>query len=408
MVWTMLQDSAMAENMETLVRDLSKETWKCTMAAADAVFRLCDRVSLRSILLAGQLAVFAFLVAACSSTPATASGSAAQDVGPGDEHIHYEGRIDWRDPLQPTMSFPGSALVVHFHGVGFDARLSTTIADHIQVVIDGKPATVFAVAKDPALYPIASDLPPADHTAILYKCTEANRGTLRFSGLRLAPGTQLLSVPQARRHIEFIGDSITAGYGDMAADQHEHVSPDNSNWYFTYGAIAARELGAEQVTVAVSGIRLTQSGEWDAMPRVYRRVHPNDRDLAWDFKGGPVPDVVVINLATNDFRLPPPSESEWTRTFGVFLDIVRLRRPSAEIYIADGPLMSGADLDHLRAWNREVIGKRNAAGDTRCHTISFPEQQASDGYGSDWHPSVKTHIKMAEQLVAAIRADTGW
>ena len=394
--------------METLTRDPCKAPSKSMEAAAHAVRSLRSWDSLRPILLTSQLAIFALLVAACSSPPATATGSAAQDMGPGDEHIHYEGRIDWRDSQQPSMSFPGSALVVHFRGSGFDARLSTTIADHIQVVIDGKPVAALAVAKDPAYYPIANDLPAAEHTAILYKCTEANRGTLRFSGLRLAPGTRLLNVPQAKRNIEFIGDSITAGYGDMAADQHEHVSPENSNWYFTYGAIAARELGAEQVTVAVSGIRLTQSGEWDAMPRVYRRVHPNDRDLAWDFKGGPVPDVVVINLATNDFRLPPPSESEWTRTFGVFLDIVRLRRPSAEIYIADGPLMSGADLDHLRAWNREVIGKRNAAGDTRCHTISFPEQQASDGYGSDWHPSVKTHIKMAEQLVAAIRADTGW
>jgi lysophospholipase L1-like esterase len=394
--------------MENLARKIGKAAWRCATKAAEAVSPFFDRVSRRSILLACQLAIFAFFAASCSSPPEPNQGGASGEVGPGDEHIHYEGRIDWHDPQQPSMSFPGSALAVHFRGTGFEARFSTTIADHIQVVIDGKPTAAFAVAKDPALYPIASDLPAGEHTAILYKCTESNRGTLKFYGLRLAPGTRLLSVPRAKRNIEFIGDSITAGYGDMAANQHEPVSPENSNWYYTYGAITAREFGAEQVTVAVSGIRLTQSGEWDAMPRVYRRVHPNDHDLAWDFKRGPVPDVVVIDLATNDFRMKSPSESEWTGTFGEFLDFVRSHRPSAEIYIADGPLMSGTDVEHLRAWNREVVAQRKASGDGRCHTISFPEQLASDGYGSDFHPNVKTQMKMAERLVAAIRADTGW
>jgi lysophospholipase L1-like esterase len=314
------------------------------------------------------------------------------------------------------MSFPGSAIVVHFNGSGFDARLSTTIADHIQVVIDGQAAQAFGVTKVPALYPIARGLSEAEHTVVLYKATETNRGTLIFYGLSLQPGTRLLPVPRATRNIEFIGDSITCGYGDMAANQHEPVSPANSNWYYTYGAITARQLGAEQVTVAVSGIRLTQSGEWDAMPSVYRRVHSFDRDFPWDFKQGPVPDIVVIDLGTNDFRKhpavdkqSPPDEAGWTQALEEFLDFVRSRRPLAEIYVADGPLMeAGPELDRLRAWNQEVISQRKAAGDNRCHQLDFAVQRDEDGYGSDWHPSVKTHSNMADQLVAAIRGDTGW
>jgi lysophospholipase L1-like esterase len=394
--------------MENPTRELGKAPWETRDAAARAACSLFSWTSLRSILLTGQLATFAFLVTACISPEAPAPGALPQEVGPGDGHIHFEGRIDWRDPLQPSMSFPGSALAVHFRGTGFDARLSTTRADHVQVVLDGKPAANLALTLEPVLYQIANGLANADHTAVLYKCTEANRGTLRFHGLLLAPDARLLSVHRAKRNIEFIGDSITAGYGDTAANEHERVSPENSNWYVTYGAITARELGANEVTVAVSGIRLTQSGEWPAMPRVYRRVHPNDGDLLWNFSKGPVPDVVVINLATNDFRKEPPEESEWTRTYGEFLDFVRLQRPTAEIYVADGPLMSGANLEHVRAWNRKVVEKRRASGDRRCHTISFPEQLAGDGYGSDFHPNVTTHMKMAKQLVAAIRADTGW
>ena len=395
--------------METLTHSTGKAALRCTAGEAGAAVRLRALASPRLVLAAGCLAIVSALAGAGPSPPAAGPGALSGEVSPGDKRIYYEGRIDWRDPLQPSMSFPGSAVVVHFQGSGFDARLSTTIADHFQIVVDGKPTAAFALTTEPALYVVARDLPAAEHTAILYKCTEANRGTARFYGLRLAPGTRLLPARAARHCIEFIGDSITCGYGDLGANPKDPVSPANSNWYFSYGAIAARELGADQVTVAVSGIRLTQSGQWDAMPRVYARVHSYDRGYPWDFKRGPVPDVVVIDLATNDFRTNPPDEKTWTKALDEFLDFVRSRRPSAEIYVADGPMMEpGPDLDHLRAWNLEVVARRRASGDSRCHTISFAVQRAEDGYGSDWHPSVKTHRKMADQLVAAIRADTGW
>jgi len=388
---------------------LGEAARKSAAGEAEAGARPRAWASPRLVLAIGRLAILAVSIAACSSPPAAESGGPSGEIGPGNERIHYEGRIDWRDPLQPSMSFPGSAVVVRFRGTGFDARLSTTIADHFQAVVDGQPAAAFAITKEPALYPIALGLPAGEHTVVLYKCTESNRGTARFYGLRLAPGTRLLPAPAANRCIEFIGDSITCGYGDLGANPKDPVSPANSNWYYTYGAIAARRLGAEQVTVAASGIRLTQSGQWDAMPRVYTRVHPNDREYPWDFTRGPVPNVVVINLGTNDFRKDPPDESGWTGALGQFLDFVRSLRPSAEIYVADGPIMGpGPDLDHLRAWNLEVVARRRASGDTRCHTLNFAVQQPEDGYGSDYHPSVKTHMKMADQLVAAIRADTNW
>ncbi len=354
------------------------------------------------------VAALALALSACTSAPPTATVP-PQEIAPSDGHIHYEGRVDWTDPKEPTLSFPGCALVVRFDGTGFDARMSTTIADHVQVVVDGQPSSILPLSKTPEYYPVARDLPKGDHTVALYKATETNRGTLEFFGLRLQPGTALLSVPTANRNIEFIGDSITCGYGDMAASRDEPVSPANSNWYYTFGAITARELGAEQVTVAVSGIRLTQSGDWPAMPIVYRRIHSYDGGRPWDFTQGPVPDIVVVDLATNDFRAVGPDEQTWVKTYLEFIEFIRARRPHALIYIADGPMMPpGADLDHVRAWNREVVAGRKAAGDDRCRAFTFAVQSDEDGYGSDWHPSVKTHARMAEALIAAIKSDTGW
>jgi hypothetical protein len=351
---------------------------------------------------AAQLLLLAF-------AKAISSGAVAETIAPADARIHYEGRLDWADPQAPTMSFPGSAIVVQLGGSGLDARMSTTIADHVEVVVDGRPTRVIALTRTPTDYPVARDLPPGIHTIALYKATETNRGTLEFFGFQLQEPATLVAVPKPKRTIEFIGDSITCGYGDMAASRFEAVSPANSNWYYTFGSITAAHFGADEITVAVSGIRLTQEGDWPAMPTVYRRVHSYDGGVLWDFSKGPMPDVVVIDLATNDFRKNGPDEGTWVGAYMDFLDFVRAQRPSAQIYLADGPMMPpGPDLDHLRAWNREVVARRAGAGDKRCHAFSFEVQSEADGLGSDYHPSVRTNAKMADQLIAAIKTDTGW
>jgi lysophospholipase L1-like esterase len=330
-------------------------------------------------------------------------------VSPADERIHYEGRLDWADPKAPTMSFPGCAIVVRFEGSGFDARMDTTIADHVQVVVDGRPTQVIALVRTPEDYPVARDLPAGTHTAALFKATETNRGTLQFFGLHLQTGTSLLPVPKPARMIEFIGDSITCGYGDMASSRFEPVSPANSNWYYTFGSITAAHFGADESTVAVSGIRLTQEGDWPAMPIVYTRVHSYDGGVPWDATKGPMPDVVVIDLSTNDFRKTGPDEKTWVDTYLAFIAHIRESRPSALIFLADGPMMpAGPDLDHVRAWNREVVARRIALGDVRCRVFSFDIQSEADGFGSDFHPNVRTHAKMADKLIAAIGKETGW
>ena len=307
------------------------------------------------------------------------------------------------------MSFPGCAIVIRIDGRGLDARLDTTIADHVQVVVDDKPKQVIALDRTARDYPIARDLPAGAHTVALFKATETNRGTLQFFGIRLQSGARLLAAPKPARMIEFIGDSITCGYGDMASSRTEPVSPANSNWYYTFGSITAARFGADESTVAVSGIRLTQQGDWPAMPIVYTRVHSYDGGVLWDASKGPMPDIVVIDLSTNDFRKDGPDERTWVDTYLKFLSYVRERRPSALIYLADGPMMpAGPDLDHVRAWNKEVVAQRASSGDRRCRTFSFDIQREEDGYGSDYHPNVRTHAKMAAKLIAAIKADTGW
>ncbi len=354
----------------------------------------------------GRLAGLAAFAALCACQ--AASGQIA-DIKPSDPLLHYNGRFDWQNPDAPRASFPGSALVIRFNGTGMSATLSTTRFDQIQVIVDDRLDGVLKLTHEPMAYAVAHDLPPGAHTVTLFKRTEAGRGTMQVFGLQLPAGGTLLPSPPAERNLEFIGDSITCGYGDEAAAKEVPVSPDNSNHYVSYAAVAARMLHAEHVAVAVSGIRLTESPGTVSMPTVYRYADQNDKGPPWDFGRGPMPDVVVINLGTNDFRFEGPSEMEWKRAYGAFLDYIRARRPHAHIFLTDGPMMGPDEkLAKLRRWNQQIVEERRSAGDTRIHAFDFEVQKASDGYGSDWHPSVRTHEIMAAKLVAEIKASLGW
>jgi len=331
-------------------------------------------------------------------------------IRPSNPLLHYNGRFNWKKPEAPSASFPGSEVVIHFIGSELAAKLSTSGKDEIQIVVDGRPESVLKLTNDPVLYLVGRDLGPGEHTAVLFKRTEAYYGSMTVHELLLQAGSRLLPTPKILRNVEFIGDSITCGFGDEAANKDEPNSASNSNHYLSYAALAARQLGAEHISVSVSGIRLTEAKGLESMPTVYRRMGPQKNDPPWDFERGPIPDVVVINLGTNDFHFVDDlNAEEWEKSYNAFLDFIRAQRPDAHIFLANGPMMQlDPKLEHLRRWNRDVVEQRKAAGDTKLHLLDFEIQDPSDGFGSGWHPSIKTHEKMAARLVSAIRSATGW
>ncbi len=351
------------------------------------------------------LAAGTFAQVMCAQDPATLP----QQIPPTDKRLHYVGRLDPRDPAGPRFDWSGSAIVARFEGTTISARLATSGADRVQVVVDGAPTQVLTLTKEPRLHVLASGLAKAAHTVGLYKRTEPIVGAVQFFGFQLEAGGTLLAAPKAARRIEFIGDSITAGYGNEAASEREHFTAATENHYLTWGAIAARSLGAEALTCAVSGSRLTETAELDAMPVFYRRALFSEKALAWNFRLTSPPDAVVINLGTNDFFQGSPAEKTWASAYHALLDFVRGNYPQAHVWLAIGPMMEpGAKLDALRQWNGAIVTARRAAGDVKIYAIEFPPQLPGDGLGANAHPSLKTHAKMAEQLSAEMERVLGW
>ncbi len=72
-------------------------------------------------------------------------------------------------------------------------------------------------------------------------------------------------------------------------------------------------------------------------------------------------------------------------------------------------MLSGDSYKQASAYLTAVIAERATAGDKNLTLLEFGTQdQAADGVGCDYHPSLSTHQKMADKLVAALEADLAW
>ncbi len=343
--------------------------------------------------------------------PALAEDAALPvEIAATDTKLHYSGRFDTRDAKGPRCSWSACSVALKFKGAAANVKLNETGGNRFQVVVDGKPSNVLAPAKGSGVYALAANLPDGEHTVELVKRTEPNVGITQILGFQLSAGGTLLELTPSKRRIEVIGDSISCGYGNEGKDQNEHFKAETENAYMTYGAIAARELNADYVCAAWSGRKMWPNF---TVPEIYDFALPTDKASTWDFTQQ-VPDVVLINLATNDFGKGNPDETKWCDAYKTFILHIRKNYPKAAIYCASGSMMSDGwpkdqkALSTLHRYLNSILEDLKKSGETNVRFIAFDPQDQKNGLGSDWHPSIKTHEIMAAKFVAAIKKDLGW
>lgn len=234
--------------------------------------------------------------------------------------------------------------------------------------------------------------------------------------------TVLMDEPQKEHLIEFIGDSITCGYGVDGENGKDVFKTANEDVTKAYAYLTAQKLGADYSMVSYSGHGIisgyTTNGEAvtnQLVPKFYGQVghgyaviegkHKMQDDL-WDFARQP--DAVVINLGTNDASYTgtdAAKQKEYAAGYTEFLKTVREKNPDAMIVCTLG-IMGQTLCDAI---DLAVSDYTAETGDTNIRTMRFDVQAAdTDGVAVDWHPSVITHEKAAEKLSAFLKEELGW
>ncbi|MEI9950784.1 MAG: SGNH/GDSL hydrolase family protein [Pseudomonadota bacterium] len=361
-----------------------------------------------SLGLAGNVGVAGTGAVAGGAGGGGTGGAGASSGGPGPIGPRFIGRFDQSKPDAPVFAWPGTAITLRFNGTAIGVTLSDTGSNVFEVVLDGKH-TVLTLQSGMKKYALGSGLAAGAHELLLYRRTEASFNETTFNGFDVPDGAYLPGPPVPTRRLEVIGDSISAAYGNEGVYPCQFSSA-TENHYLSYEALAARAVNAELYTEAWSGIGMLRNYEGtttDVMPDRYPRSLPERATSTWDF-GKFVPDAVVINLGTNDFATGDPGAA-FQAAYLKFVSDLRLHYPSARFFLALGPMLSGDSYGQASVYLKAVIAARASAGDKNLTLLEFGTQDSNaDGLGCDYHPSLKTHQKMADKLLAALKADLAW
>lgn len=307
-------------------------------------------------------------------------------------------------------AWSGSYVVGRFKGTGVSARIKDEGFNVFQVVIDGEARKVLRTdkAKGEAVYQLADGLADGVHDVALHRRTEAKIGEAVFVAFEPTGGKLLPPPAPSERRIETIGDSITTGFGNEGPGAACGYVNAEQNEYATYGAIAARNLNAEHTTIAWSGKTVHEMKEYFDKSLPQREAGPR-----WDFSLYQ-PQVVVVNLGTNNFANVDPGEARFVRVYVELVQSIRAAYPKAFVVCALGPMLSNAypegrsSLTQARKYTKLAVAKLRESGDTNLDFLEFPEQNHADGLGCGFHPSLKTHKLMSDRLTAFVKERMGW
>ncbi len=346
--------------------------------------------------------------------------SASMHIAPDHPRLLYLGAFDRREPTAPRFAWPGTEVRLTFRGTSLSVDLTDTPfedetrqTDWIAVQVDKLPMTKLPLSEGKKRYELKQGLAAGVHTVRLIKRTEAEVGTITLHGFILSPGAALEKTAAPSRRILFVGDSITAGYGNEGSSELCHYDPHTSDATRTFASLAAQESGAAALISAWSGkglLRNYEARDLETMATLFVRTLPGDPSSP-ELAREPAPDAIVVALGTNDFFLGVPEEQAFLEVYRRLLATLASRAPHAPVVLVLGPMLAD---DHpqpnarsiLRRWLALLKHEREQAG----AKVSLVEQWVDprEGMGCDFHPNVRTHARLAHELSETLRKLCGW
>ena len=366
----------------------------------------------------------AALMAGCLSLPASAEQTLTQ-FKPESKYVKYIGRSVysndelWFGLTDSGISFDFTGKHVEMNLMGDSAAFSETEGARIKVYADGE------VVYDKCLteYPfetITVDFDESkEHTVKLIKVSECANNTVLLENI-FVDGDSIKPSQNGSHTIEFVGDSITCGYGVDAESEREHFLTSTEDGTKTYAYKTAEHFNADYSMVSYSGCGAV-SGYTNAKTPNTQNLMKDFYELVghsygttgngsidinkWDFKESP--ELIVINLGTNDNSYTGSDsgkKEEFKTAYTELIKQIRGKNPESEILCILG-LMG----DQLYPSITEAVDAyKSESGDSKINCCKIDSIDYSDGYGADYHPKEISHERAAATLIAEIEKLYGW
>jgi len=204
------------------------------------------------------------------------------------------------------------------------------------------------------------------------------------------------------KHIEYIGDSITCGYGVLGRSTDPSYVTFQQDGTYSYAYLTTEAFGAEGRYICISGKGIVcncNGDREDVKAGEYFERLSYFGDICSD---GWQADVVVINIGTNDAG-GPASNEEFASAAHELLAKVRARYPGSEII-----WMYGMMNNYYANTLRDLL-RAEAKSDGKMHFLFVESMIGNESEtGANGHPNIRAQSRAASKLTKKIASLTGW
>lgn len=361
------------------------------------------------------------LIISLSAAAGLFAANAEKSFLPNEENVKFLGRSYYdKDVLWMCFSSTGAAFNVDAKRLDVQIagdsaanfRKDNGSAARIVVFVNGERKVDEMILKQDQTFTVFDENKNVKGEVLVLKVSESANSIAGIKAIITDKKGSLSPAAKKDLKIEFIGDSITCGYGvdDLVASHHFATSTEDNTKSYAYKTAQALNADYSMVSVSgwgvVSGYTNGPKNSDSVLPKIYDKIGftwgnsfngKQPKTINWDFSRF-LPDFVVVNLGTNDnsyTKKDAKKISEFVEAYVDFLKVIREKNPQAKIVCTLG--LMGNDL--FPAIQEAVEEYQKITDDSQVYAIELPAQRAAvDGIAADWHPSEKAHQRAADLL----------
>lgn len=315
---------------------------------------------------------------------------------------------------------------------GYTAQLNTSLS----FAVDGEEEVHFITSDQLPYTWSKSGLSQGAHDLQITKRTETLYGILVLQSITVSSGGSFLLpfIPEAYvtgRRILTVGDSIASGWANIGNQScgsmtlggiGQVLNPDTEDATRTFGALVADYFDADHQILAWSGAaqnpypsdqaELLESVTTPTVPQLFSQLIAGNMSSVIANTSAWVPQIVIMEGGTNDFRLEAPktSQEDWAQQYINFIRKVQGTYPQQpEIIVLAfskeqqtvGILTDSAADTYLSYFDR----LRQEVENQQIPNTHVLQLSGASINLTDWcaaHPSAEAHMDIAEQLIMHI------
>ena len=317
--------------------------------------------------------------------------------------LKWEGRILQQDGIG-YLGYTNSSITLRVRGAAVYMYFVTGENEDVnkpglRVYIDGIQVSEFVLEKEEDWYCICELKDDCEHDVKIVKITEAAMSFAGIQTIRVLDG-ELIPIDNKddRVKVEFIGDSITCGYGVHGEPESEYTIREEDG-ECSYAAYMAKKMNwnARWISASGYGMYVEYTGNPDNnVPKLYPYVNWFvNKDILIQ-KDEFEPKYIFINLGTNDSGHLENQDilNGFHKAYKDFIKLLRTYHPDAIIICMLGTLCQG-----IFPYVEQIVEEVKQEGIENVYSVELPYHDVEkDGKASN-HPSKVTHQKDAERVL---------